>query len=515
LSSGPTFAVFAVNTTTGVYGPAVTTGDGELPPMVPDVSLSSLPSRLGVTWIHPAAEIGMGGVLSGGNVRWELLAAQGTLSPIGDPAARRLTILRSAIPFDDDKYGEIRQSEISDVVPDVPYTVAMRGVDAEGNASPWSVPVTGATVTPGTRLDQRGGDGVWRTSVIAGPTQSDHAAAAVEPSGVTYVLNGRVLMRRSPGRAWSRIQLPPRLFGDLTLAGLRSGSGTIAIADRNCVWVRRRAGAWTKVGCMTVAPLVAGQRGLGLKDVFALEVDRRGAVHVLYSGNQAGCACASLHYASNRSGRWRVMRIRNIADRATGEAAHSAEKGVADLTYDPATDKVVVVIGDPAASGRYMVSVGSKAASGGNFLLSVWYGLANSRAVVPEDLVSYGGRITIAARRADAASGKPWAPPVLLTAVGSTGFPRIAVIPDARADDRNLSLVAQSQGRVLAGWNHTGFSSNEQGVWTTWRTYDGRGRAATSRASRRTRSAYDVLEHVGVDLRGRPSVLYRRVLPSS
>ncbi|MDQ1710022.1 MAG: hypothetical protein QOG49_1407, partial [Frankiaceae bacterium] len=335
-------AVFSVDTRTGIYGPGVSAGDGALPPMTPSVQLwSASPARLGVVWTHSTGEVAdLGGtVRSGGNVGWRILIAPGTRTPVGNPAARQITILRSAVTVENDKYGEIRRTELS-VVPDLPYTVVVRGFDAEGNLSPWSSAVTGATVTPGTRLDVRGTDGGWRSSVVAGPTVSASAAVAVDPLGVTHALNGRVLMRRSAGGAWTRVQLPPRIFGMLTLAGTRSSAGTIAFADRNCVFAKPRTGSWRKVGCLTVAPNVSGQRGLGLKDVFAVEVDRFGAVHVLYSGNQADCRCASLHYATNRTGRWTVTRLRNIADRQTGEAEHSTEKGVADMTYDPVTDKV-------------------------------------------------------------------------------------------------------------------------------------------------------------------------------
>jgi hypothetical protein len=204
-----------------------------------------------------------------------------------------------------------------------------------------------------------------------------------------------------------------------------------------------------------------------------------------------------LRYASDASGTWKWQRLAVVDNSATVE-----------FTYDVATDSLVLVLGNPG--GRYRLHVATTPTRSATFgRLLVRYEAPATRAIVPTSVASYGGRITIAARRVNLVSQNPWGSPVLLTGSSAATVGSVTSIPASRSTDSGDShlgdagpiVFAASRSRVLVAWTHGGFRTNDQGIWTSWRTY-GAGVASTSRPLRRTRSAYDALRGLAIAANG-------------
>jgi hypothetical protein len=146
--------------------------------------------------------------------------------------------------------------------------------------------------------------------------------------------------------------------------------------------------------------------------------------------------------------------------------------------------------------------------------LSIRYEALASRAIVPTSVVSNGDRITLAARRLNLPSRRPWGSPVLLTGRSAATIGSVTPIPgtpsgdsaDGALGELGPLLFAESSARVVVAWTHVGFNANEQGIWTSIRSYAG-GVASTSRPVRRTRSAYDALAGLGVASAGSIHIL--------
>lgn len=132
----------------------------------------------------------------------------------------------------------------------------------------------------------------------------------------------------------------------------------------------------------------------------------------------------------------------------------------------------------PPPPGGYQIRVTAKAARASAFdTMSTRYTAPESRAVVPTSVASFGGRITIAAQRRELPfyPTPAWGPAVLLTGSSPSNVGGMTDIPGSRATDSPPMLYARSKTEVLVGWNHVGFSTNEQGIWTAWALTAGAG----------------------------------------
>ncbi len=385
---------------------------------------------------------------------------------------------------------------------------------AEGNTSSWTTPNTLAATINGTYLrDNATAKGLWRTSAIPRSSANDAPSFALEPGGTVHAFTGQQSFQGRghavlrPGAAWTTDTLPRGLYR-LAVAASRTADGVIAAANEQCVHIRVARGGWRTVGCLTVPPQPSG-RPWGATRVRGPVIDRRGAVHVVFTGYERHLApdlprVDAVFHATNAGGTWRIRKVSDI---------HLF--GTTLVAADPVTGELVLVIGEPDGQGGYRVRVAKKSARVANFgPLSTRYSVDDKdRAIVPTSVASFGGRITIAAQRIDVGDygydNTPWGPAVLLTGSNAANVGGLAEIPGARTSDAAPMLYARSKTEVLVGWNHVGFSTNEQGIWTAWRTYGPDG-ATTSRPTRRTRSAYDRLNGIGIDRRGNVYLLYRR-----
>lgn len=97
---------------------------------------------------------------------------------------------------------------------------------------------------------------------------------------------------------------------------------------------------------------------------------------------------------------------------------------------------------------------------------------------------------------------------MLLTGTSAGTVGGLASIPGIRSSDAPPLLVASSRGTVHLVWRR-GFDNLEQGIWTATRTYGRRGPVMSAR-TRRTKSAYDVLDGWSGDARGSTYLLVRR-----
>ena len=510
-------AVFSFNSATGIYGPGVSQNDGQLAPSMPSyLTVRTSGAQAGVVDIANFND-DFGHVL--GTVGWEALWVAGTRSPLNDAKAERTTIAESTAITTlrpGETYTEShRYLRLTGLIPDVPYTFVARGVDAEGNGSPWTPPRTFAVGTHGTfLLDNSGPPGArWLTSRVPGASPDVRASLAPEPGGLVHVSNDaptlprRVNQVRGPGGAWRRGALPAGALG-LRLSASRSADGVIAATNAGCVYLESR-GRWGKVGCLVVPPQGTG-RTWGATQVLDAELDKRGAVHVVFTGYEHGGLPEKqrrvLLYGSNASGTWTIRKIRDVEfNTATA------------LTYDPVIDELVLAVGAPDHTGHYRLGVTSKPARAIGFApLPTRFDVPADHALVPSSIASYGGRITIAVRRLvidritdyTYVPAKAWGPAALLTGSRPGNVGGLSDLPGGARVTGPL-LFATSKTEVLVGWNHIGFSINEQGIWTARRSYQPAG-AITSRRVRQTRSAYDVLDALSVDRSGHVYILYRR-----
>ncbi len=490
--------VFGVDTKNGIYGPSSPAASALPPPSTPDdLALGRVDAtRLDAMWSYREPLDGGTGMGTGGNVRYELTWVAGTRSPVGNAAAHQVTIPVNplALPI------QSVTRRVTGLVPDLPYTFAVRGVDSDGNTSAWTPPVTGVTSAPGDFVLDNSARGVWRTSRLPVPAGAFVRASAVGPDGTLDVgvyrdVAPKVLHYfRRPGGVWRRGAFPAGLRNPLVLEASPSAPGVLAVSDHACVFVRSHAGVWTTRGCFR-APIRGVHHPVPLIN---LKLDRRGALHALYA-DEAGRA----NYATDSSGRWTVRRLPSPAG--------TTPFGIS-MSYDRVSDKLVVAEGRLNAAGeRFTMTVLTKPARSGGFTaLRRAFSVAATQAVNPVSVTSYADRITIAALSTpDNIYGPVAGPPVLFTAdrAGIIGGP--AVIPGIRTNDRLVQVAAQSAGRAVVSWTHQGFSTNEQGLWTAVRTYRGMGSASMSRPTRRTRSP-DQLRAVSLDARGNLYIFINR-----
>jgi hypothetical protein len=518
----PEYAVFAVDTTTGIYGPGVTSGDGVTPPAIPYLQHQTVePTRL---IISAGVQTYLPNLGVRGTDHFELIWAAGTDTPVGNVSAKRATF---AVGHPTGSVAEdvLRSYLVVGLAPDMPYTFAARGVDVEGNVSPWSQPHTAATSSPGAYLLDNSRAHQWRTTRVplGFPSniavESDgtlHAVVHTQPKGTAHVV-------RSPTGGWRRETLPA--VPDVTttpVSASRTRRGVLAVIDRayyggnGCVFLRSASGRWRKIGCMTLPD--GSEYDSDVHAVHGLEIDNRDAVHVVYSasviGGEGSTTRTRIYYASNSSGRWMSRKVATVGDYPLDAVS---------FTHDPVTDRLVLVLGEPCdgpkspcfTNARYRMKVAEKPARAVTFgTWSTLYDQPSHQAVVPVAVASYGGRITLAVLRLDL-TGKEyglhniprWGTPALLTGTSAATIRSLSPIPGAHIGDTAPSLYAQSRTRVLVGWTH-GFDPAAQGVWTTWRLYgDGSRTFSTLRATRRTRSAYDRLKGLAVDAAGN-SYLY-------
>jgi hypothetical protein len=489
--------VFAVDTTRGIYGPSSLAGDALPPPAVPDdLALVHVDAtRLDASWSYRETIDGGTGMGTGGNVRYELIWVAGTRSPVGNMAAHQVKVPVNPLALPVQSVAH----RVSGLVPDVPYTFAVRGVDSDGNASAWTDPRTAVTSAPGEFLLDNSARGVWRSSRLPQPAGGSVRSSAVEPDGTLdvgiYKTVAPTALRyfRHPGGIWRGGDLPPGLRDPRVLEASPTSAGVLAASDNACVFVRSRAGAWTTRGCFR-APVRGVHHPVPL---ISLKLDRRGAVHALYADDQGRA-----NYATDASGRWAVRGLPTVAG--------TTPFGIA-MAYDRVTDRVVVVEGSlAAAGGRFTMRVLSKPARSGNFAaLRGRFSVDASQAVNPVSVASFGDRITIAALRLPDLFGPAAGPPVVFTANATGILGGARAIPGMRARDRLVQVAAQSAGRVLVTWTHQGLSTNEQGLWTATRTYGRASAASFSRPIRRTRSP-DQLRGVSLDSRGNVYVFVNR-----
>lgn len=178
----------------------------------------------------------------------------------------------------------------------MPYTFAIRGVDAEGNASEWEQ-IVGAASEPGTYLlDNSGRDRRWRTTSLSGTQVPRIAALTVEPNAAVHVAltNSEGPRHRAARNSYLR-RAPAGRFRSATFPATKGyadrldtspvAPGLIAMADRNCVSVRDATGAWTEAGCFTIPD--PGSYDFGVEDVYGIQLDNKGNVHVVFSGERA------------------------------------------------------------------------------------------------------------------------------------------------------------------------------------------------------------------------------------
>lgn len=518
-------AVFSIDSKTGVLGPGVTAGDGQLPvrrPIEPfDESVN--PSTLDFTWQHNG--IKYGDVGPGANVRWELRWAPGARTPVGNPAAQKVDIPVAGAKNIGDSFRNRYSYRVTRLVPDAPYTFAIRGVDADGDVSEWALRTAATSVSGIYLVDNANPKGVWRSSPVPWVQNNAALELALEPGGTAHVagLSNKPwepegYQVRAPGRPWRQDPLPTDLhrlppnptdeqlmLAEQTQLSASRTSSEYALTDGWCVHVRGAAG-WRRAGCLReyVSPEDERLNGYPV-EVLGLEVDKRGAVHAVFE-EEAESGARSLHYASNASGKW-LLRPISVSGYGRRASTH--------LTYDPAADRLVLVVGnsvaDTDADDRYQLRVTSKSANAPTFdPFSTRYDARESRAVVPTSVASYGGRITIAAVRHNrSGSGDDWGSPVLLTGTSAATVGGMTAVPGAGGADYSILVVAQSRDRVLVGWSNENFG-DAQGIWTAWRTFPAGGAPSFSVPQRLTRSASDQLADMAVDAGGHPHLLFER-----
>lgn len=510
------FSVFALDSATGIYGPPVSSGDGVLPVETRnqpgDMAIDA--TRLTFMWKHDS----LGGLKPGfaDDRRWEVRWAAGTVSPVQNPAARSAVVSTSGDVTHEPGF-VYERLQVSGLKPGVPYTFAVRTINSVDEASSWELH-TASTRLPGAYVvDNASAPGRWSTSKVPTGTNDDDTVFAVEPDGSVNTgsydfvgTRGSALAHsRRPGGSWSRAKLPADVLPGLRMVASATSPGLLAMTDSWCVRVRSK-GAWRKVGCMHPPPDAdypdpsdAFEVDLfqnGSSGVFGLELDKRGAVHVLYRGDGPNTGDDRyLMYASDASGSWVTRRVSALGD-----------NGTASLTYDVGTDRLVLVTGDSYAKDtRYQLRISSKTPQAVNFAaFAIRHDAPVARAVVPVGIASAGGRITVAARRSAPWSSFAWGSPVLLTGTSPNSVGAMAAIPGAQ-DAEDVRVFAQSSTRVFVGWARRGFGK-QQGVWSSWRTYGPGGAGAMSAPVRHTATAYDTLTGLAVDVRGRSYVLLQR-----
>jgi hypothetical protein len=511
------FAVFPVHAATGALGPPVSEGDGVLP--ATDNVAGAFPvstTSLRFSWAHEVLAGSSGALVD--DRRWELKWAPGTASPAGNARAKRVVVKTTGVV--DLNNGRVNESFVAKALtPGVPYSFAVRTINSIGEVGPWASYTAATRVRGAYLVDTAGPRGSRRTSNVPAPSISDGGSLAVEADGTAHTAVFESFARagttvhgaRGPSSAWRRESLPSDLRSRSLLVASRTAPGVLAVTDRWCVRVRSRSGVWTKVGCMQEPDpestdlqerVDAQHEGA---DVYGLELDRRGAVHVVYREDPFAGDSSFLMYGTNTSGKWTTRRVSEF----TGY-------GTAALAYDPITDRLVLVTGDAYANNRrHRVRVTSKAPRAVNFdAFSTRYDAPGTRALQPTSIASFGGRITIAARRwtFHADRSKPssfWGSHVLLTGTSPSTVGGMTPIPGTIPGEGSLGVYAQSRTRVLVGWSHTKFNANAQGAWSAWRTY-GSGGPTWTPSVRESNSAYDELQGLGVDAAGRSYFLIVR-----
>lgn len=511
------FSVFALDSVTGIYGPPVSSGDGVLPVQTRtragDMAIDA--TRLTFMWKHDS----LGGLTAGfpDDRRWEVRWAAGTASPVQNPAARSAVVTTSGDVTHEPGF-VYERLQVSGLKPGVAYTFAVRTINSVDEASAW-VLHTASTRVPGAYVvDNAAAAGRWSTSKVPTGKNDDDTVFAVEPDGTvnsaSYDFVGTrgvaLAHSRRPGAPWSRAKLPADVLPGVRMAASATSPGLLAMTDSWCVRVRSK-GAWRRVGCMHSPPpadypdptdeFEMENFQNGLSGIFGLELDKRGAVHVLYRGDGPSTGDdLYLMYASDASGSWVTRRVSALS-----------YNGTASLTYDAGTDLLVLVTGDSYAKDtRYQLRISAKTPQAVNFAaFAIRHDAPVARAVVPVGIASAGGRITVVARRsAPWSPDHPWGSPVLLTGTSPASVGALAAIPGAQGAE-DLRVVAHSSTRVLVGWGRRGFGG-QQGVWSSWRTYGPGAAVAMAAPVRHTSTAYDVLTGLAVDARGRSYVLLQR-----
>ncbi|MEO6714962.1 MAG: hypothetical protein ABIM89_16260, partial [Mycobacteriales bacterium] len=315
----PVFAVFAVSSATGAYGPPVMDGDVPLPPLIPsEVGAKSFAStsidiaiELYTSPIDGGLDIGLAGT-----VAWEISWNDGTVAPSANSADH---FVRTPVsPVNDGASRTVHR--ITGLRPEWPITYAVRGVDSSGNRTPYSIYT--ATVAPavaGAYLIELPAGRPRRTTTVPGAVSRSSEAMstlAVERNGAVHVLSRSIgslpdeYTVRPPRQGWRPTGLPLRR-GVRSRPNLitvsRTTNGTRALMFDDCVYVRSSSTGWRRAGCVKT-PRHPSELGPPISHVFGLEVDSRGAVHVAFSGDHVE-GVTSINYATNAGGAWRISRI--------------------------------------------------------------------------------------------------------------------------------------------------------------------------------------------------------------
>jgi hypothetical protein len=509
------FSVFSVDSATGALGPPVSEGDGKLPALAPDqmYDYGVNPTTLDLAWWHRAPKDA--GIGSGANVSWEILWAAGTDSPVGNPRAHRILMPVAGAHNYGNQDRDVYRRRFTGLVPEAPYSFAIRGVDSDGEVSDWAEDTTSARARGHYLVGSTPTGVTGRAIKLPEPFQFtyDHKFA-VEPNGTAHVLvhefggrnetlpNYRIvaptgLVRR--GALPKTLRHGPLSGPSVTIAAAPSSPGVVAVSDGFCVYLRVAAAPWRKAGCMGEFTSAEDERLNGHQvGLVGFQIDRRNKVHVLWTESAGGGGRSTLRYATDASGRWVVR-----------DVSPFSSWGFAALTYDLGSDEVVLLTGGPYAKNtRYKLRIASKRATAAAFgAFSTIRDTGAARAVIPTGVASYGGRITLTAARRNFRTGNPWGAPVFLSGDSPQSIGAMTPIPhvDAYAD---VMVSAHSATRVVIAWVNNGFS-RDQGIWTASRVYSPSG-ALVSNPVRQTRSVYDRLEGFAVDAAGRTHVMFKR-----
>ncbi len=496
------FSVFAIDSATGAVGPPVSEGDGKLP-VVPTEWFEVQPindATLDVQWTHDGPPRAIG---PGGNVSWELLAISGVRSPVGNRAAKRFVIpVRGARNYGTTEYQKYRR-RFSNLVPHAAYTFAIRGVDADGDTTPWDLDV-GAGATPGIYVGVAERGAAARVRRLPVPRGSKDPLFAVEPNGTAHVGvddgdedTGPTSYGVVPvGAAWRSAGLPAGVTVDreagVSVATSPTKSSVVAMSDDECIYMRGSR-PWDSVECIDTYESPYGPD----RNVLGLVLDRRNKVHVVWLAEDGGRTV--LRYGTNAAGAWTTRDV----------TSHSVF-GVADLTYDRVTDRLVLVTGDfNEKMTRYRLRIASKSSRAAAFEPSATTSDADSsRAIVPRSVASHGGRITVAASRINyKTDGRTeWGTPVLLSGMTPASVGGMTSITGA-SPYSEVRVVATPSGEVLVGYANPWFDPR-QGIWTLTRNYSAK--PTWGKATRHTPSGYDHLKGLALDAAGRLHLLFER-----